>query len=78
MQPHHNELINICTTNSQIPAPLHTLQSISPVSCFILPFLQKTHFVPPALQKDELNKLAIYPLTSIRGLKISLKDKQGQ
>ncbi|WOL05063.1 hypothetical protein Cni_G13786 [Canna indica] len=43
-------IILILGTNSEIekiPAPLHTLQSIRPVSCCILPLSQKTHFVPP-------------------------------
>lgn len=36
------------------PAPLQTLQSTMPFSCFILPSLQNTHFVPPRQKQQQV------------------------
>ena len=52
-KPHQRKMQENTNRNQEIiPAPLHTLQSTNPVSCFILPSLQKTHFVPPAKQRE--------------------------
>lgn len=51
---------------------MHTLQSTKPISCFILPLLQKTHLVPPAHQKAHFYKHAIFLEHQIQNLWVTV------